>query len=312
MKCPNCGYNSFDYLEECKKCKLPLNPSEEFKSLYKEVPKKALKKTKQGTAGKYDPVAKSYFKDTVDSGSSQLNADVKEHRVNAAMSEGASDYSKEREEHELQSASGELNPESQSHGISDIGAGTPIPELDPDPLAYDATERKTSDPELYSESNYQQEATNLADQRDTKEDLDSYSIASLKQRAGAFVIDITIVGLIAYLTIGAGFFIVGNDGLSQREFGRVFLPVYALLFFLASTYFVFLHYYAGKTLGKMVVGIRVISSDARDPGLRESFMRWVGYYISAVFMFAGFLWSMFDRDSQAWHDKIAGTYVVIG
>ncbi len=62
----------------------------------------------------------------------------------------------------------------------------------------------------------------------------------------------------------------------------------------------------------MAVGIRIISSEGNELGLWESFMRWVGYYISAVFLFAGFIWSVFDQDSQTWHDKIAGTYVVIG
>ena len=36
MKCPECGYTSFDYLEECKKCGAVLSPVPIFKYLYED------------------------------------------------------------------------------------------------------------------------------------------------------------------------------------------------------------------------------------------------------------------------------------
>lgn len=36
MKCPECGYTSFDYLEECKKCGASLSPVPIFKYLYED------------------------------------------------------------------------------------------------------------------------------------------------------------------------------------------------------------------------------------------------------------------------------------
>lgn len=36
MKCPECGYTSFDYLEECKKCGVALSPVPIFKYLYED------------------------------------------------------------------------------------------------------------------------------------------------------------------------------------------------------------------------------------------------------------------------------------
>lgn len=36
MKCPECGYTSFDYLEECKKCGAALSPVPVFKYLYED------------------------------------------------------------------------------------------------------------------------------------------------------------------------------------------------------------------------------------------------------------------------------------
>jgi uncharacterized RDD family membrane protein YckC len=40
--------------------------------------------------------------------------------------------------------------------------------------------------------------------------------------------------------------------------------------------------------------------------LRESF----GKTLSGIFFGLGYLWALWDRDSQAWHDKIAGTLVI--
>ncbi len=36
MKCPECGYTSFDYLEKCKKCGVTLSPVPVFKYLYED------------------------------------------------------------------------------------------------------------------------------------------------------------------------------------------------------------------------------------------------------------------------------------
>ena len=36
MKCPECGYTSFDYLEECRKCGTVLSPVPIFKYLYED------------------------------------------------------------------------------------------------------------------------------------------------------------------------------------------------------------------------------------------------------------------------------------
>ena len=348
MKCPNCGFNSFDYLEECKKCKLPLNPSREYKSLYKKVPRKVHRKAVAGSVNPGETKVEKtvgYRGHGKGAGESAVSEDILNNSQSstvdneADLAQGFPQYYKRGQgralpsdaggggpEHEVRSGgikprgqgralpsdAGELNSSESLRSAQDESAETRAPELGSDPALHDDFGLRSPDPILYSESLSPLNATNLPEVPDSKEGAESYSIAGLKLRATAFVIDLAIVGLIAYLAIGAAFFIMSDTVIEPRELSRVFLPIYALLFFLASTYFVFLHYYAGKTLGKMAVGIKIISSEGRELGLWESFMRWVGYYISAVFLFAGFIWPVFDQDSQAWHDKIASTYVVVG
>ncbi len=43
---------------------------------------------------------------------------------------------------------------------------------------------------------------------------------------------------------------------------------------------VILHGYGGKTIGKMLLGIRLITDQGDSVGLWKSFVRWIGYYIS--------------------------------
>jgi len=42
-----------------------------------------------------------------------------------------------------------------------------------------------------------------------------------------------------------------------------------------------------------------------------AFLRWVSYFISALPLYIGFVWAAFDGKKQAWHDKIAGTVVIL-
>ncbi|MEM7008947.1 MAG: RDD family protein [Thermodesulfobacteriota bacterium] len=140
-----------------------------------------------------------------------------------------------------------------------------------------------------------------------EEDVISFDLAGLNSRAAAFIIDVVIISIIALLAFGIGVFFVKDPEISL---GNVFMPIFLLLFFLSSSYFVILNGYSGKTIGKMIVGIKIISDDGDGIGFWQSFVRWIGYYISAIFLFLGFIWSIFDQNSQSWHDKIAGTYVV--
>lgn len=138
----------------------------------------------------------------------------------------------------------------------------------------------------------------------------SFNLAGLSSRALAFFIDLILISVVALLAFGAGTSFLNDSNIELFDLKRVFIPIYLLLFFLGSSYFVVLHGYGGKTIGKMLLGIRLITQEGNSVGFWEAFVRWVGYYISTAFLFIGFIWSIFDSRSQSWHDKIAGTFVV--
>jgi uncharacterized RDD family membrane protein YckC len=66
----------------------------------------------------------------------------------------------------------------------------------------------------------------------------------------------------------------------------------------------------GRTLGKGVMGIRVLGLDGRPLPPARSLLRTVAYVVSLLPLFAGFLWVLVDRDRRGWHDHIARSRVV--
>jgi uncharacterized RDD family membrane protein YckC len=75
-------------------------------------------------------------------------------------------------------------------------------------------------------------------------------------------------------------------------------------------YFTWFHGAAGQTPGKMLLGLRVIQTSGVRMTFGVAFLRCVGYLISGLFFWLGFLWIAFDGRKQGWHDKIAATLVV--
>jgi uncharacterized RDD family membrane protein YckC len=67
----------------------------------------------------------------------------------------------------------------------------------------------------------------------------------------------------------------------------------------------------GQTIGKRALGIRVISIEDGGPiGYGRGFIRWIGRYVSTIVIFLGYLWMLWDKESQCWHDKFASDVVV--
>jgi uncharacterized RDD family membrane protein YckC len=68
---------------------------------------------------------------------------------------------------------------------------------------------------------------------------------------------------------------------------------------------------SGQTLGKQALGIRVADLQGGGPiGPGRAFVRYLGRYVSAIVLLLGYLWMLWDREKQTWHDKMAGAVVV--
>lgn len=115
------------------------------------------------------------------------------------------------------------------------------------------------------------------------------------RRFGALIVDSILLGIINGILVallhGAG---------------------YAIGFVIGTVYYTLLEGGArGQTLGKSALGIRVISFENGGPiGYGRGFIRFLGRYVSGIIIGIGYLWMLWDRESQCWHDKFAGDVVV--
>jgi uncharacterized RDD family membrane protein YckC len=68
---------------------------------------------------------------------------------------------------------------------------------------------------------------------------------------------------------------------------------------------------SGQTVGKKLLGIRVIDFATGGPiGYGRAFLRWLGRILSSIPLYLGYLWMLWDKEKQTWHDKIANCVVV--
>ncbi len=100
------------------------------------------------------------------------------------------------------------------------------------------------------------------------------------------------------------------------DFGRGTSPGLVLLFNLVRAlvgwgYYIYLTGRYGATLGKRLLGLRVVGEDLQQVTYGTAAVREVpGKLLSALACSLGYIWAAFDGRKQAWHDKIAGTLVI--
>ena len=150
--------------------------------------------------------------------------------------------------------------------------------------------------------------------------------AGFVTRAIAFAIDMVLVAAtqitILFLTrLLMDFF--GLDQLAQAIFEPTegtnvsfFITItrWAIAFigsgFLLAIYSISMWLLVDKTLGQALLGLRVLRTDGRPLTLGPAVRRILGYYVSFLALFIGFLWVLVDDRRQGWHDKIADTVVI--
>ena len=112
-------------------------------------------------------------------------------------------------------------------------------------------------------------------------------------RLGGFIIDLILVGVVSGVLS-----LVGGD-----TAGFLGLAV-------GIGYYVGLNAHGG-TLGKRAVGLRLENEKTgEDIGYGPALVRYVVAIASAIVLFLGYLWVIWDDKKQTWHDKAAGSVVV--
>lgn len=82
------------------------------------------------------------------------------------------------------------------------------------------------------------------------------------------------------------------------------------LWFGAYLVYQFLGNATGATIGKRLMGLRVVRRDGQPLGIARGFLRAAGYLLSTPLCNLGFLLAFFHPESRALHDLLAGSVVI--
>jgi uncharacterized RDD family membrane protein YckC len=143
-----------------------------------------------------------------------------------------------------------------------------------------------------------------------------FQIAGLGSRSAAFIIDQCLLMAVNILSIVVLFFVM--DGMSSMTFfmmgNTMPIAVTILVLFIVNWgyFFVFEFFSGGRTLGKKLVGIRVIQENGHSITLLSSFIRNFIRIIDSLptAYFLGIIMIFFHTKHKRLGDIVAGTMVV--
>jgi uncharacterized RDD family membrane protein YckC len=147
--------------------------------------------------------------------------------------------------------------------------------------------------------------------------------AGFSRRLAAAVIDLALILAVSIAVTVSAALALGVHLPTAKEFGPDFLMAglldrnpmaagaFGLLFGLSALYQIYLGGVLGQTLGKRLLGLRVISSRGEAPGPLVASVRFLTMVLSLALAGLGFLWCIFDRERRALHDHLSGTYVIL-
>lgn len=141
-------------------------------------------------------------------------------------------------------------------------------------------------------------------------------------RTVSFVLDLMFVAVITTLLVLALGLVLDffratflTAFLEGTKIASVWNLIGRVVMFIMSTVFVMFYFafswsLVGFTAGQFLAGVRVVRKNGELMGFWRALARILLFNLSAIVFFLGFLWVIVDRNRQAWHDKIVGTYVV--
>ena len=280
MKCPKCGYLGFEYVDRCRNCGYEFSLTE-----FVAEPDLSLHHDRRENIR---PLDLSFLKETAPATRSTdlplfgppnvddvpLITQASPPRKPLAVRRATPDVPRLRAEPQSQTLDLALDPEPVR--------SSPAPAARPTPPSSPPAERSI--------------------------DADVQGDAGWGSRLVAVAIDLIILAIVDTLVV---YFTLQICGITVFELGLVPKgPLLAFLLVQNGGYLVAFKA-GGQTLGKMVVGIRVVSADAAESlDLGRAMLRTLLWFVLAIPGGLGFLTALVTRDHRGLHDRFAGTRVV--
>jgi uncharacterized RDD family membrane protein YckC len=136
------------------------------------------------------------------------------------------------------------------------------------------------------------------------------------RRLVAFGVDVLVI-----LTLGAimsGLSYIGykvglaayGRSISEKNWAGLKMLLTLGWLVLLNGYFVLFHGLAGKTVGKSLLGLRVVGVDQAAITYKRAGFRWLATIFSFVPLGLGHLWIIWSAEKRGWHDHLARTWVI--
>ncbi|MGK2938477.1 MAG: RDD family protein [Solirubrobacteraceae bacterium] len=131
-------------------------------------------------------------------------------------------------------------------------------------------------------------------------------------RAVAIVLDLALINLVAVI-VGASAALVMDTLNFPSQVRDLVVVIGGVVYFVwVVGYFVAFWMITAQTLGSRVMGFRVQHLDGSRVGLRRGVLRFGALVLSAIPLGAGFIRVLFDERRRGFHDRVAGTVVIVG
>jgi len=137
----------------------------------------------------------------------------------------------------------------------------------------------------------------------------AFEQAGFGLRYGAWMFDflITLIAIMVFTFIVTA---VSHSSVVGSNKDLIIVSGLTVLLFILN--FVVLAGANGQSAGMRILGIHIARVDGKPFRMKDAILRHlIGYPLSTVFLFLGFLWMLWDPRQQGWHDKLARTVVVM-
>jgi uncharacterized RDD family membrane protein YckC len=128
----------------------------------------------------------------------------------------------------------------------------------------------------------------------------------LLSRTLSGLVDLIVVILCSGVFVIAADLFSGIIALDSYSY-LIFSALWLLMFFFYSLFFLSA---SGQTLGMMITDLRVVDAFEGRPLFNQLLRRCLGYLVSLLGLGLGLVWSLFDRESMCFHDRISDTRVI--
>ena len=128
------------------------------------------------------------------------------------------------------------------------------------------------------------------------------------QRVFATIIDTILLSIISIPIL---LYVYADQNWQSKAF--IIGPLYSVLSWVVPAVVIILFWkFKAATPGKITIGAKIVDARTGEhPSTGQFVGRYFAYFVSALPLCLGVLWVAFDKRKQGWHDKLAGTVVIL-